>query len=388
MIRTRHLPILAAAGLALMAAWPASASARAVKYTAPAHGRAEADGKAPANAEECHETPTAIFRAVSPAVVYIATRTIIPYRTEDRVERAIGSGFIYDKAGLILTNSHVVHGAQDVTVTLDNGESRKGTIVGTDPIFDIAVVRIAKQGHETLPTVGLGDSASLEVGDPVVAIGNPFGLDQTLTRGIVSGLNRILPERPLSLSRPMIQTDAAINPGNSGGPLLNECGEAIGINTSIIPEAQNIGFAIPIALVRSALPDLVAKGRVVRPWIGFHGQYVDAKLGAQLRLPVEPGLLIEAVEPGSPAAKARLRPGTLDVVIGGREYLFGGDIVTEIDGVKIDSPDALDRTMQDIKVGATLRLKLMRDGKTIAVEYPLPERPLLPGDAPAPGSEQ
>ncbi|HVO16142.1 MAG TPA: trypsin-like peptidase domain-containing protein [Alphaproteobacteria bacterium] len=388
MIRPSLLPILAAAGLALMAGWTAPAAARAVKYTAPAHGRAEAESKAPASAEECHETPAAIFRAVSPAVVYIATRTIIPYRTEDRVERAIGSGFIYDKSGLILTNSHVVHGAQDVTVTLDTGETRKGTIVGTDPIFDLAVVRIPKEAHETLPTVTLGDSASLEVGDPVVAIGNPFGLDQTLTRGIVSGLNRILPERPLSLSRPMIQTDAAINPGNSGGPLLNECGEAVGINTAIIPEAQNIGFAIPIGLVRSVLPDLVAKGRVVRPWIGFHGQYVDAKLGAQLHLPIVPGMLIEAVEPGSPAAKAKLHPGTLDVVIGGREYLFGGDIVTEINGVKLDSPDALDQTMQDLKVGATLRLKLTREGKTVAVDYTLPERPFLPGDAPQPGSEQ
>jgi S1-C subfamily serine protease len=388
MIRPSELPILAAAALAVLGGWAAPAAARAVKYTAPAHGRAEADRPAAADAEDCHETPTAIFRAVSPAVVYIATRTIIPYRTEDRVERAIGSGFIFDAAGLILTNSHVVHGAQEVTVTLDSGESRQGAIVGTDPIFDLAVVRIPKQAHETLPTVRLGDSAALEVGDPVVAIGNPFGLDQTLTRGIVSGLNRILPERPLSLSRPMIQTDAAINPGNSGGPLLNECGEAVGINTSIIPEAQNIGFAIPIGLVRSVLHDLVAKGRVVRPWIGFHGQYVDARLGAQLHLPIVPGLLVEAVEPGSPAAKAKLRAGTLDVVIGGREYLFGADIVTEITGVALDTPDALDEIMQDIKVGATLELKLQRDGKTVAVEYPLPERPFLPGDAPEPGSEQ
>ena len=383
---TRPTLALFLAAACLAGAWAVPAAARAVKGATPAHGRAEAERPAPANAEECHESPAEIFRAASPAVVYIATRTIIPYRTEDRVERAIGSGFIYDAAGLILTNSHVVHGAQDVTVTLDSGESRKGTIVGTDPIFDLAVVRIPKEAGETLPTVTLGDSVSLEVGDPVVAIGNPFGLDQTLTRGIVSGLNRILPERPLSLNRPMIQTDAAINPGNSGGPLLNECGEVVGINTAIIPEAQNIGFAIPVALVRSVLPDLVAKGRVVRPWIGFHGQLVDAKLGGQLRLPIVPGVLVETIEPGSPAAAAKLHAGTLDVVIGGREYLFGGDIVTEINGVVLDSPDRLDQAMQDLKVGATLRLKVMRDGKPLAVEYKLPERPLLPGDAPEPGA--
>ena len=369
----------------LMGAWSAPTEARAVKAEAPSHVRgAEAGRPAPSATEECRETPRSIFRAASSAVVHIATRTIISYRTEDRVERAIGSGFIYDDSGLILTNSHVVHGAHDVAVTLDSGETRKGTIVGTDPIFDLAVVRIPKPSGETLPTLTLGDSVSLEVGDEVFAIGNPFGLDQTLTRGIISGLNRILPERPLSLTLPMIQTDAAINPGNSGGPLLNECGEVIGINTSIIAEANNIGFAIPIELVRTALPDLIAKGRVVRPWIGFHGQIVDARLGQQLRLPIVPGMLVEAIEPGSPAAKAKLRAGTLDVVIGGQEYLVGGDIVTEINGATVNTADQLEVAIRKLKVGMKLRLKLMRDGKLVTVDYDLPERPLLPGDVPEP----
>ncbi len=203
-------------------------------------------------------------------------------------------------------------------------------LVGADPIFDLAVIQISKPKRGTLPTVKLGDSDKLRPGEEVIAIGNPLGLDQTVTRGIVSGLNRLLPETPLSLTEPLIQTDTAINPGNSGGPLLNRCGEVIGITTAIVPEAQNIGFAIPINLAKAIIPGLIKDGHVIRPWIGFHGQLIGAELRKLLQMPLVDGLLVEVVEPGSPADKLGVRGGEMELSIGGSSLLLGGDIVVSL----------------------------------------------------------
>jgi S1-C subfamily serine protease len=170
------------------------------------------------------DIPT-LFDRVSPAVVMISGQSINPYRVQGRVTRIIGSGFIYDSKGLIITNSHVAFGRQTIYVTLDNGTVVPARLLGADPIFDIAVLQIPTPDKGKLAAAALGDSEHLRVGESVIAIGNPLGLDQTVTRGIVSGVNRILPETPLSLSEPLIQTDTPINPGNSGGPLLNMCGE-------------------------------------------------------------------------------------------------------------------------------------------------------------------
>ena len=334
----------------------------------------------------CNESLPDLFEHASPSVVMITGTSINPYRLQDRVSRVLGSGFVIDSDGLILTNSHVVYGLQSLVVTLDDGSIEPARVVGADPIFDVAVIAIAKPKRGALPVARLGDSDRLRPGDDVVAIGNPLGLDQTITRGIISGINRILPETPLSLSEPLIQTDTPINPGNSGGPLLNRCGEVIGINTAILPEAQNIGFAVPINLAKNILPALLKDGHVIRPWIGFHGQLVGSELRKLLQIPLVDGLLVEVVEPGSPAESAGLRGGHLELTIGGNSLLLGGDIVVSINGIAMNQSGQLIAAMRAIKVGQTLKLRLFRDGSYREVEYKLPERPLLPGDLPASGT--
>jgi S1-C subfamily serine protease len=336
-------------------------------------------GESPTGAA-CTESISDIFDRVSPAVVFITATSINPFSLTDRVERIVGSGFLIDPSGLILTNSHVAFGRQSIRVTLDDGTTTSATLVGADPIFDLALLRIPPSSSGPFPTAAPGDSERVRVGEEVLAIGNPMGLDQTLTRGVVSAINRILPETPYSLMEPLIQTDASINPGSSGGPLLNRCGEVIGIATAIIPEAQGIGFAIPINLAKALLPSLQANGRVVRPWLGFHGQLVDEALRSLLRIPLVDGLLIEVVEPQSPAEQAGLHGGELEIVVAGRSILVGGDIITRLNGVKLDSPDRLAKAMRPLKVGSPIRLTVFRNGEYREVEYTLPERPILPGD--------
>jgi S1-C subfamily serine protease len=327
------------------------------------------------------DIPT-LFERISPAVVMISAQSINPYRMQGRVSHIIGSGFIYDSKGLILTNSHVAFGRQTLYVTLDDGTVVPARLLGADPVFDIAVLQIPRAEKGKLPTVALGDSEHVRVGESVIAIGNPFGLDQTVTRGIVSGVNRILPDTPLSFSEPLIQTDAPINPGNSGGPLLNMCGEVIGMNTAIVPDAQNIGFAIPINLVKSVMPALIRDGRMIRPWVGFHGTLIGADLRKVLKLPLADGLLIEVVEPGSPAEAAGMRGGEIEFTLGTVSLLLGGDIVTAINGVPTTDADKIAPLLRALKVGSTLKMSIFREGETREVTYTLPERPLLPGDLP------
>jgi serine protease Do len=180
----------------------------------------------------------------------------------------------------------------------------------------------------------------------------------------------------------MIQTDAPINPGNSGGPLLNRCGEVIGINSSIVPEAQNIGFSIPINLAKSVMPSLVRNGRVIRPWIGFHGSIIGEEFRSLLKLDLVDGLLVEVIEPGSPAEQAGIRGGQLQFTVGTNSLLLGGDIVTEINGTSIKNPEKLGDVMRSLSVGGKLSLKLYREGTYRDVDYVLPERPLFPADLP------
>ena len=331
----------------------------------------------------CAESMADIFDRVSPAVVSISATSINPYRLSERVSHVVGSGIVVDASGLILTNAHLAYGRQSIAVTLDDGTRLLATLVGADPIFDLALLRIPKPSDGALPTVALGDSDRTRVGDEVLAIGNPLGLDQTLTRGIVSGMNRILPETPFSLLEPLIQTDAPINPGNSGGPLVNRCGEVIGINTAVISDAQNIGFAVPSNLAKTILAALMSQGRVIRPWVGFHGQLVGSELKNLLKTPLVDGLLIEVIEPGSPAETAGLQGGQVELELEGRAYLLGGDIITSMNGRALDSPEALAEAMRALRVGSDLKLRVFRAGNYRDVQYSLPERPTLPGDVPS-----
>jgi serine protease Do len=320
-----------------------------------------------------------LFKRVSPSVVFISAVTIDPFRVTNRVGSSIGSGFITSTEGLVLTNSHVVFGSRALTVTLDDGSRAPAQLLGADPILDLAVLGTPSlpKGY---PIATLGDSDSIKVGEEVVAIGNPLGLEQTITRGIISGINRILPSSPMSMTVPLIQTDTAINPGNSGGPLLNRCGEVIGINTATLVGVENIGFAIPINLAKQVMPQLVKHGRVIRPWLGTAGKLVSKEMGGILNIPLADGFLVETVEPGSPAEKAGVRGGILPIRIAGEELLLGGDIITAANGQPLDDPEKYTKFVKSVRVGDKVRLALYREGKINMVEFRLVERPILPGD--------
>ncbi len=330
--------------------------------------------------EPCNISPAAIYETAAPAVVYIHAISINPFRQAERVEHVVGSGFIIDSEGLVLTNSHVAFGRQSLSVKLSDGTNLPARLLGADPIFDIAILQIPKPKTGQLPTVKIGDSDHLRVGEEVLALGNPLGLDQSLTRGIVSATNRVLPPTFFSLQEPLIQVDTPINHGNSGGPLLNRCGEVVGITTAVISNAQNIGLVIPINLAKTVWPELLRNGHLVRPWIGFHGQFIDDDLKDMLRMPLRTGFLVEVVEPGSPAARANLQGGELEMTIAGTDFLLGGDIITSLNGHKFDTPTNIIAAMQSLKVGDEVRLTVFRQGQHIDVKYQLQERPLLFGD--------
>ncbi len=323
-----------------------------------------------------------VFKEVSPSVVFIAATSIDPFKIINRVKTGIGSGFIISKDGLILTNSHVVFGSQHIVVTLDNGTKAIGKLIGADPILDLAVLKIPPP-PEGLPVISLGDSNAIQVGEQVMVIGNPLGLEQTLTLGIISGVNRILSESLLGERHPLIQTDAAISPGNSGGPLVNRYGEVIGITTSFLHDAQNIGFALPINIAKGVIPQLVEQGRVIRPWVGIHGKLVKKEALSIINIPFVDGFLIETVEPGSPAEREGVHGGELPIAIVGTEFLLGGDIITEINGQAMNDPEKFLKVVRSLKVGDKVNLSLYREMKTRNVEFTLPERPILPGDLPS-----
>jgi serine protease Do len=327
----------------------------------------------------CNQTLPELFKKVSPAVVFISTISIDPFKLNNRVNTAIGSGFIFGDEGLILTNSHVVFGRQAIFVTLDDGRKYAGHLLGADPIYDLAILKIPNAPMD-LPRAVLGDSSKIQIGEEVIAIGNPLGLEQTLTRGVISGVNRIIQETKMTLMLPLIQTDAAINPGNSGGPLVNLCGEVIGINTAVISEAQNIGFAVPINLAKKTIPELKKEGRVIRPWLGINGKYIQKDAMAILNLPLTEGFLIETIEPGSPAQKAGLRGGMVPVSIAGMEILLGGDVITHMNGKAVNSPETAVKIFHSLKVGQEIAIQYIRLGEKKNVNCVISERPILPQD--------
>jgi S1-C subfamily serine protease len=330
----------------------------------------------------CDKSTADLYESKSPAVVRITALTINPYRNEDRIQQTAGSGFIIDTLGLVMTNSHVVFGAQVINVTLDDGTILPAKLLGADPIYDLAILKIPKPDTGKLPVLTFADSDKLRPGDEVVTIGNPLGLGQTITSGIISALNRILPEKPRLLTWPMIQTDTPINLGNSGGPLLNRCGDVIGITSEIMGEAQNIGFAVPSNLAQTVVLPLVEKGRLIRPWLGVDGSLIDSKLIQVFAMPLKEGFLVESVEPGSPASTAGITGGRLPVKVDHQSFILGGDIIVSINDIALKDDGNMQKALDLVHIGAKVKLKIFRKGKIVTSELAIIERPLQPGDVP------
>ena len=275
-----------------------------------------------------------VYARVGPAVVCITP--------PQRFGECIGSGFVIDLQGHVVTNHHVAEVSDDLLVTLADEHSVPAVVVGTDPGSDLAVLEIDVPGAD-LTVAELGESGSLRVGQRAIAIGNPFGLERTITTGVISSLRRTLPrdDSDFQLAE-LVQTDAAINPGNSGGPLLDSQGKVIGVNTAIASNSgtnSGVGFAIPVDIVKRVVPELIAVGRYRHPWLGVSGGTITPELIQAARLPVETGVLIASVEPGSPADKAGLRGGDRQVQVSGAQMLAGGDIVIAINDVEVNRFD-------------------------------------------------
>ena len=299
-----------------------------------------------------------VVKQVRPAVVNINTESQVQTVFGVFPEQGAGSGVIVRPDGYILTNNHVVQGATNIKVTLIGGKTLAGKIVGRDPLADLAVVKV--DTNDPLPAARLGSSANLQVGQLAIAIGNPFALGSTVTTGVVSALNRKIEQANLVVDN-LIQTSAAINPGNSGGALVDSSGAVIGINTAIIPNAQGIGFAIPSDVARVEMDQLIANGRVIRPWVGVvYGGDVDAQSGQMHQLGTDHGVLVRDVDPNSPAGHAGLQPG---------------DIITSVNDDRVDTWNQFVHDVVSKKVGETVKLGIVRDRGSRTVAVTLAERP-------------
>lgn len=318
-----------------------------------------------------------LVREVSPTVVNISTTQVVRFSRprmrspfgrdpfedffnnffgnipREQKRRSLGSGFLVSEDGYILTNNHVVEKADEVTVTLLDKEDYKAKVVGTDPKTDIALIKI--QPGKKLPYVRLGDSDRLQIGEWVVAIGNPFGLGHTVTAGIVSAKGRVIGSGPYD---DFIQTDASINPGNSGGPLFNLQGEVVGINTAIIQGGQGIGFATPIQMAKSVLGQLKEKGKVTRGWLGVYIQMLTPDMAESLNVPEGKGALVADVTKGGPAEKAGIR---------------SGDVIVRFDGQEVEDQHELPQIVASTTPGKKVQVTVVRDGKRIEIPVTIAE---------------
>jgi S1-C subfamily serine protease len=312
------------------------------------------------------ETNIRVYGHVSPGVVNI-TRTIVEYDfffAPVATEGGTGSGCVLDTEGNILTNYHVIESADSLEVSLPDHTKYRAKIIGFDKQNDLAVIRLAGAPKERLHPITLGDSGTLKVGQKVLAIGNPLGLQNTLTTGIVSSLGRRIKTEDGTLIDNVIQTDAAINPGNSGGPLLNTAGEMIGINTSIFTirggGSIGIGFAIPVNAIRRVVTELIRDGRVRRPWFGIEGYELSEDFASALNLPVQNGILITSVYPGSSADRAGIQGANQIARLYNHRIGIGGDILTEVEGKPVGSLEELRLVLEAKRPGETVRITMYR----------------------------
>lgn len=319
----------------------------------------------------------AVYNHASPGVVSITSTTYVRSFFEVYPKEGTGSGSIIDEQGHILTNYHVIAGAQELDVALADKSHYKARLVGADPSNDLAVIKITAP-RDKLNVIKLGTSANLRIGQKVLAIGNPFGWNQTLTTGIISGLGRPLRAPDGRLIESVIQTDAAINPGNSGGPLLNARGEIIGINTAIYSPSGGsvgIGFAVPVDKAKEIIPDLIALGRARKPWLGVVTYPLDASLAARLDMPVKQGLMVIDIARNSPAETAGLQVGDIPVTDGAARFFLGGDVIVKIDDREINTTDDLTSALNRRKIGDTVTIEVVRNRRTVTLTARLGEQP-------------
>jgi len=341
------------------------------------------------SADDGTKSPREIYRAVSPSVVHInATATKVESGffgiPQEQKSEGTGSGFVIDDKGHIVTNAHVVDGAEELTVSFgDDAADVPAKLIGEDRSSDIAVIRIDLKSKELgdvrLRPLAFADSRRVQVGDPVLAIGNPFGLDRTLTTGVVSALQREIPSLNDFQITDVIQTDAAVNPGNSGGPLLDGQGRVIGVNSQIQSRTGSfagIAFAVPSARVRDVANQLIKEGKVEYAWLGVAGGEITPELVEELDLPVEEGVLVGSVTPGSPADKAGLRGGREVTDLGtGETRREGGDVITSFDGVELESMAQLAGIVDSHKPGDKVKVEFIQDGRERSATITLGERP-------------
>ena len=357
--------------------WGPGQSSSVAAFPSPAQEPAPATAGRAAQLSPDEAINVKVYSEAAPAVANIATRTLEYDVFFDPVSvEGAGSGFLFDSRGYILTNFHVIQGAQTIDVTLGDRSHYTARIVGGDERNDVALLRIDAPAGKRLPVLPMGDSDALQVGQSVLAIGNPFGFESTLTTGVVSALKRTVRTSPQTFIDGAVQTDAAINQGNSGGPLLNTHGEVIGINSAIYTPTgatAGIGFAIPINTARQIAQDLITEGRVRRATLGVAARAFGPGVADALRLPVQQGLLIENVQPNSAAAAAGLRGGDRTVIVGMRRVTIGGDLLVEIDGQLINEDFDLTLALNRKRPGDTVTLGIYRGTQRMDVKATLGE---------------
>jgi S1-C subfamily serine protease len=319
---------------------------------------------------------TNLYQRVGPSVVHITARVVtMSFFFGAMPSEGTGSGFLIDQQGHIVTNFHVIEGAESIEVRFSDEQSFDAQVVGTDRGNDLAVLKVDLPA-EGLTPLELGSSADLRVGQRAIAIGNPFGLDQTLTTGVVSALGRPLQTDSDSFIFNVIQTDAAINPGNSGGPLLNSRGQVIGVNTAIRQDAEGIGFAVPVDTVKRVVPALISKGTYPHPWLGLLGYSVTPGLAEALNLPVEEGVMVAQLFRRGPAVSAGIQGAQREMRIGNRRLLVGGDIITAVNGSSVTDWNSLLEYLElNTVVGDAVTLAILRDGQIHELELTLAAQP-------------
>ena len=338
-------------------------------------------------------TINGIFRSDAPGVVQVTSTQVVRTNTDPlfgfglpqtQTQKALGSGFVIDKAGHIVTNYHVVAGARSVEVSFSNSDNMKARIVGSDPSTDIAVLQIDARSRALKP-LELGNSDRVRVGDSVVAIGNPLGYDRSVTAGIVSAVQRAISAPNQFPIDHVIQTDAPINHGNSGGPLINSRAQVIGVNAQIATGDNGtdgnigIGFAIPVNTVRTVVAQLIKQGKVEHAFIGITAKPVSPQIASLFRLPAQHGLLVATVDAGSGAADAGLRQGTDTAVVSGESWPVGGDLIVSADGIPLSSIDQLRDLIAAKKPGQSISLEVYRGTKKLTLEVKLGQQPSSPG---------